>query len=117
MGSTRLADVAFVGGSMDGKRGGQNMIEPAAYGTAVVFGPHVWNFKEPAAKLVALGAAVQIESAAELEATVRRLLESPQERLQRGTIAQRFVLEQQGATARTIALLEKILTKQLPLAA
>ena len=34
-----LADVAFVGGSLDGKRGGQNMIEPAAYGAAVVFGP------------------------------------------------------------------------------
>src|SRR5262249_24037610 len=38
-----LADVAFVGGSLDGRRGGQNMIEPAAYGAAVVFGPHVWN--------------------------------------------------------------------------
>src|SRR6202043_3465728 len=47
-----LADVAFVGGSLDGKRGGQNMIEPAAYGAAVVFGPHVWNFKEAAAQLV-----------------------------------------------------------------
>src|SRR5262249_6486175 len=31
-----LADVAFVGGSLDGRRGGQNMIEPAAYGAAVV---------------------------------------------------------------------------------
>ena len=30
-----LADVAFVGGSLDGQRGGQNMIEPAAYGAAV----------------------------------------------------------------------------------
>ena len=36
-----LADLAYVGGSLDGKRGGQNMIETAAYGTAVVFGPHV----------------------------------------------------------------------------
>ena len=42
-----LADVAFVGGSLDGRRGGQNMIEPAAYGAAVLFGPHVWNFPEP----------------------------------------------------------------------
>src|SRR5262249_28193490 len=31
-----LADLAFVGGSLDGKRGGQNMIEPAAYGAAVI---------------------------------------------------------------------------------
>ena len=32
------AAIAFVGGSL-GKRGGQNMIEPAAYGAAVSFGP------------------------------------------------------------------------------
>src|SRR5439155_1450253 len=55
-----LADVAFVGGSLDGQRDGQNMIEPAAYGAAVSFGPHVWNFKEPAARLLENGAAVQI---------------------------------------------------------
>ena len=52
-----LADVAFVGGSLDGKRGGQNMIEPAAYGAAVVFGPHVWNFREAATRLVMSGGA------------------------------------------------------------
>jgi 3-deoxy-D-manno-octulosonic-acid transferase len=107
-----LADVAFVGGSLDGRRGGQNMIEPAAYGAAVVFGPHVWNFKEPAAKLVGIGAAMQIAGAAELEAVVRRLLEAPEERQRRGTVAQRFVLQQQGATARTITLLEALLTKR-----
>jgi 3-deoxy-D-manno-octulosonic-acid transferase len=33
-----LADVGFVGGSFN-DRGGQNMIEPAAYGVAVTFGP------------------------------------------------------------------------------
>jgi 3-deoxy-D-manno-octulosonic-acid transferase len=107
-----LADVAFVGGSLDGRRGGQNMIEPAAYGAAVVFGPHVWNFKEPAAKLVALCAAVQVADAAELDAAVRRLLDSPDERRQRGERAQRFVLQQQGATTRTIALLGELLTKR-----
>jgi 3-deoxy-D-manno-octulosonic-acid transferase len=107
-----LAGVAFVGGSMDGKRGGQNMIEPAAYGAAVVFGPHVWNFKEPAAKLVGIGAAVQVAGAAELEAAVRRLLESPKERRQRGAAAQRFVLQQQGATGRTITLLGELLMKR-----
>ncbi len=42
-----LADVAFVGGSLT-KRGGQNMIEPAAYGAAVLFGPNTWNFNDVA---------------------------------------------------------------------
>jgi 3-deoxy-D-manno-octulosonic-acid transferase len=38
-----LADVGFTGGSLDGQRGGQSMIEPAGYGVPCVFGPHVWN--------------------------------------------------------------------------
>ncbi len=38
-----LAEFGFVGGSF-GKRGGQNMIEPAAFGVAVSFGPNTKNF-------------------------------------------------------------------------
>src|SRR5205814_9916053 len=55
-----LADIALVGGSLDGRRGGQNMIEPAAYGAAVLFGPHVWNFRDTATRLVKAGAAIQV---------------------------------------------------------
>jgi 3-deoxy-D-manno-octulosonic-acid transferase len=101
-----LADTAFVGGSLDGRRGGQNMIEPAAYGAAVLFGPHVWNFRDAAARLVAAGAAEQVADAAALEAAVRRLLADPQERAAMGAAARQFVKEQQGATERTLALLD-----------
>jgi len=100
-----LADVAFVGGSLDGKRGGQNMIEPAAYGAAVVFGPHVWNFKEIAARLVEAGAAIQVADETSLEETVRELLRDATERERLGVAARRFVFQQQGATERTIDLL------------
>lgn len=41
----RVAPVAFVGGSLV-RHGGQNPIEAAKLGTAVVHGPHVWNFAE-----------------------------------------------------------------------
>src|SRR5207249_3574472 len=50
-----LADVGFTGGSLDGKRGGQSMIEPAGYGVPCAFGPHVWNFKDAARRLVEVG--------------------------------------------------------------
>ena len=70
-----LADIAYVGGSLDGRRGGQNMIEPAAYGAAIVFGPHVWNFQETADRLIAAGAAIQVPDAAALESVIGRLLE------------------------------------------
>ena len=48
-----LADVAFVGGSLQPGRGGQNMMEPAAYGASVMFGPHTANFRETVDQLLA----------------------------------------------------------------
>jgi 3-deoxy-D-manno-octulosonic-acid transferase len=105
-----LADVAFVGGSLDGKRGGQNMIEPAAYGAAVVFGPHVWNFRDTAARLVDAGAAYQVADAAGLENAIRRLLADPAERARLGSTARELVLQQQGATDRTVTLLDELIT-------
>jgi 3-deoxy-D-manno-octulosonic-acid transferase len=104
-----LADVAFVGGSLDGRRGGQNMIEPAAYGAAVVFGPHVWNFRDTVGRLLNAGAALQVQDAAELEATVRRLLGDAVEREQLGSAARALVQQQQGATERTLDLLDQLI--------
>jgi 3-deoxy-D-manno-octulosonic-acid transferase len=107
-----LADVAFVGGSLDGRRGGQNMIEPAAYGAAVVFGPHVWNFKDAVARLLAAEAAVQVGDAAALEAVAHRLVNDPAERQRRGTAARRLVRLQQGATERTVELLGRLMANR-----
>lgn len=105
-----LADVAFVGGSLDGMRGGQSMIEPAAFGAAVTFGPHVWNFRETARRLVESGGAYQVANATELEQTIPRLLGDASERRALGALARRFVVSQQGATERTLDLLERVLT-------
>jgi 3-deoxy-D-manno-octulosonic-acid transferase len=114
-----LSQIAFVGGSLDGRRGGQNMIEPAAYGSAVVFGPHVWNFRETATRLVEAKAAVQIADAGALQDVTRRLLANPAERAQLGDKAQALVKSQQGATERTIVCLESLIqaTKAHDLAA
>ncbi|HZY84927.1 MAG TPA: 3-deoxy-D-manno-octulosonic acid transferase [Gemmataceae bacterium] len=109
-----LADVAFVGGSMDGRRGGQNMIEPAAYGAAVVFGPHVWNFRDVALRLVQGGAARQVGSAEELETVVCGLLADAAERQRLGAAASAFVRGQQGATERTLDLLDALLAGRGP---
>jgi 3-deoxy-D-manno-octulosonic-acid transferase len=104
--------VAFVGGSLDGKRGGQNMIEPAAYGAAVVFGPHVWNFRDVAARLVRGRAARQVDGAVGVEAVVRELLADAAERRRLGAAAAAFVCAQQGATERTLDLLDALLAKR-----
>jgi 3-deoxy-D-manno-octulosonic-acid transferase len=106
-----LADVAFVGGSLDGRRGGQNMIEPAAYGAAVLFGPHVWNFRETATRLLQAAAAIQVGDASALEQALERLLNAPAERQRLGTAAQELVRSQQGATERTIHCLDQLLAR------
>lgn len=108
-----LADVAFVGGSLDGKRGGQNMLEPAAYGVAVVFGQHVWNFRDAAARLVEMEGAVQVDDFVGLEMAIGRLLASPAQRKSIGAAARRFVLSQQGATDRTMQALEFLVEPQV----
>lgn len=108
-----LADVAFVGGSLDGHRGGQNMLEPAAYGAAVTFGPHVWNFRDAAGRLVAEGGAVQVPDAAALERTTRQLLADPAKRKRLGAAARRLVQSQQGATAKTLDLLDFLIAPRV----
>jgi 3-deoxy-D-manno-octulosonic-acid transferase len=100
-----LADVAFVGGSLDGRRGGQNMIDPAAFGAAVVFGPHVWNFADTAARLIDAHAACQVSDPRQLQSIMHTLLEDVEERHRLGAAARAFVQRQQGATEHTIMLL------------
>jgi 3-deoxy-D-manno-octulosonic-acid transferase len=101
------ASIAFVGGSF-GPRGGQNMIEPAAYGAAVSFGPNTRNFRDIVTSLLAANAAVVVNDRDELEAFVRRCLEDPQFASNLGARAKSLVQSQLGATARTLKLLDAL---------
>jgi 3-deoxy-D-manno-octulosonic-acid transferase len=103
-----LADIAFVGGSM-GSRGGQNMIEPAAYGAAVCFGPNTRNFREVTRLLKDRDAARVVGSADELTSLVRRLLEEPEMRREMGQRARSLVRENRGALTQTMELLGPVL--------
>ncbi len=102
------AHIAFVGGSL-GSRGGQNMIEPAAYGAAVSFGPNTRNFRDVVAALLAGDAAVVVANRAELTAFVRRCLDRPAWAAELGRRAQEHVCGQLGATERTMDLLEPLM--------
>lgn len=102
------AQIAFVGGSL-GKRGGQNMIEPAAYGAAVCFGPNTRNFRDIVAALIEQRAAVVVNDQAELTAFVRRALVEPGFADALGRRAQRFVASQLGATGRSMDRLSRLI--------
>ena len=95
------AAIAFVGGSLDGRRGGQNMLEPAAYGAAVCFGPYTRNFVDEVAVLLAADAARVIADGPGLAMFVRACLDDPRTVLALGTRAAAAVAAHRGATAAT----------------
>lgn len=103
-----LANVGYVGGTLDGRRGGQSMIEPAGYGVPTMFGPHVWNFKDAARRLVEVGGAVMVPNAAGLECELAELLADGLRRTRMGVAARELVRRQQGATGRTLDLLDEV---------
>ena len=101
------SQIAFVGGSF-GSRGGQNMIEPAAYGAAVCFGPNTQNFRDIVAAMLAREAAVVVKDREEMLEFVRHCLEKPRQAALQGDRARSLVLEQIGATERTFNLLAEL---------
>lgn len=102
------AHIAFVGGSW-GSRGGQNMIEPAAYGAAVSFGPNTKNFRDIVALLLDGEAAIVVEDEQSLTRFVERCLADVSLRRGLGERAKQLVRQQLGATDRTIELLAELL--------
>ena len=100
----RLADGAFVGGSLV-PSGGHNILEPAAFGKVPVFGPSMENFAEIASRFVAAGAAIQVESPEDVGVAWIELLRSPQRMKEMSDKARNLVEGSRGATERA---LEKI---------
>ncbi len=107
-----LADLVFVGGSLVA-HGGQNMLEPAAQGRAVLFGPHVANFAQEAALLLSSGAALRVDGEQDLARAIRELLGDEPERSRMGAAAMHVVSGQRGATARTLAVLSGLVLDEL----
>jgi len=94
----QVADVAFVGGSLI-ERGGHNPLEPVATSTAVVSGPHVFNFAEIFSRLEAVGAVKLVTHAEALAQAWQQLIAQPQLREQMVTAASAEFARDQGATA------------------
>jgi 3-deoxy-D-manno-octulosonic-acid transferase len=103
------ADVSFIGGSLV-PLGGQNLLEAAAVGTPVVFGPHMFNFSDISRMALERGAGRQVQDATELADAVADYLEHPAARKAAGVAGQRMVSENRGALAKTLALLRPLLT-------
>jgi len=101
------AAVAYVGGSM-GSRGGQNMIEPAAYGAAVSFGPNTRNFRDIVALMQQHDAAVVVRNTDDFHQFVKQCLEQKHYAASLGARAKVMVQSQLGAADRTLELIAKV---------
>jgi 3-deoxy-D-manno-octulosonic-acid transferase len=108
-----LADVAFVGGSLMPGRGGQNMMEPAAFGAAVLFGPHTDNFRETVEQLLARVGARRVADADDLARALLDDLNDPEAAAARGAAGRAFVLAQNGAADRTLLELDRLIEPAL----
>jgi 3-deoxy-D-manno-octulosonic-acid transferase len=104
----RLADGAFVGGSLV-PSGGHNILEPASFGKIPVFGPSMENFADIAARFVAADAAIQVESPEDAGVAWIELLRNPERRRKMGETAKCLVDSSRGATDRALAEIAKFL--------
>lgn len=102
------ADVAFVGGSLV-PLGGHNLIEACAMAKPVLTGLHTFNFSEITDQAIAAEAALRVDGARSMLQQALLLLTKQQERERMGQNAHAFFLQHQGATARTVKLLQVFL--------
>lgn len=103
----RLATLVFVGGSFT-KRGGQNILEPAAQGRPVLFGPHMDNFHDSVQALVGRGG-IQVNDPDHLYRVLAELLARPETIARLGELAQAAVRQVSGASSRNVDHLERLL--------
>jgi len=105
-----LADAIFVGRSLV-PMGGSDMIEAAALGKPVAFGPHTFNFPQ-VADLVADRAVRQVTDADDLRQTLAGWLADPAAAGEISERARRFVEGRQGATRRNVEIICDLLGRQ-----
>ncbi|MCX7320877.1 MAG: 3-deoxy-D-manno-octulosonic acid transferase [Hyphomicrobiales bacterium] len=104
----RLAPVVFMGGSLV-PHGGQNPIEPAKLGAAIVHGPHVFNFTDVYEALDRAGGARQADSSTQLVQQLGQLLGDTAARGEATDAADQVVTRLGGALDRTLHALEPYL--------
>ncbi len=105
-----LGTMAFVGGGFHGA-GLHSVLEPAAFGIPVLFGPQYANARE-AGELLQRGGAVRVHSSEEIEAQLALWSENDLVRVQNGVQARELVQEGLGSTRRVVDVLESLVERR-----
>jgi len=107
-----LADVAYVGGGFH-SAGLHSVLEPAAFGAPVLFGPRNENSRDPA-KLIEAGGGAQVSGDVELSIRLGDWLGSPSARAAAGAAARAVVQNGLGAAERSYELVSTLLLQRAP---
>jgi 3-deoxy-D-manno-octulosonic-acid transferase len=94
-----LASVVFCGGSLVPK-GGQNILEPAAWGKVIFYGPSMDDFRDEKELLEKAGAGIMVKSGDELLAGILTLMSDPDMLVRKGEEGRRIVVSNMGAADR-----------------
>jgi 3-deoxy-D-manno-octulosonic-acid transferase len=95
------SDMVFVGKSLC-EHGGQNPIEPALFGKAVITGPNMENFPSIMDDFLSANAICQVQDSRALERTVAELLADPSARARLGTAAGAVIESRRGAITKMV---------------
>lgn len=102
------SDIAFMGGSLV-PTGGHNLLEPAALGLPVIFGEHIFNFKEISQRLLSEHAAIKVHDMQELTVQVLNYAQQPELRQATGARGKAFVEKNRGALQRLLNLIANVI--------
>jgi len=103
----RSSEIILMGKTFCGNNEGQNIIEPAALGKAIITGPEMRNFKQAFSTLLQRNGVMRLASDPELPNAITQIAESPSLRQELGTHAAEAVAVHAGALRNTITLLEE----------
>ena len=101
-------DLAFIGGSLL-PLGGQNLIEALSCGKPVLVGIHTYNFTQVTNDAITAGAATRVTDANHVFSCLSELNTNHLQYQTISSVATKFCLQHQGATARTLELVSPLL--------
>jgi 3-deoxy-D-manno-octulosonic-acid transferase len=108
LGFMSKADMVIIGKSFAGHSEGQNIIEPALLGKAILTGPEMRNFRFVHKALKEAHGVFAVESDDKLEGAIEKLIVDEKHRNELGEKASSEIAKHKGSTERTIRMLEKL---------
>ena len=101
------ADIVFVGGSLV-KKGGHNILEPASLKKPIVFGPHMFNFRDIVELFLENKAGVMVDNLQQLIGRIKEILGDDSLARELGAAAYALIASNSGATDRNVQIIKSL---------